>query len=56
MSMRTKIAKMDSKTRKKIVALMYQNGVDYETVGYMLKNGTLSDVADYVDIEELMEV
>lgn len=54
MSMKTKLNKMDKKTKGKIIALMKSNGVDYETVGFLLKNGTLADVSDYVNIEELL--
>lgn len=53
MSMRTHLQTLGKGLKKKIIALMYANGVDNETVTYLLNNGTLADVSEYVDVEEL---
>ena len=53
MSMRTRISKLDTCTRNKIIAILYKNGCAYEDVKMLVANGTLSDISEYVDMEEL---
>ena len=53
MSMRTRISKLDTCTRNKIIAILYKNGCAYEDVKMLVANGTLSDISEYVDMEEV---
>ena len=53
MSMRTRISKLDTCTRNKIIAILYKNGCAYEDVKLLIANGTLSDISEYVDMKEL---
>ena len=50
MSMRTRISKLDTCTRNKIIAILYKNGCAYEDVKMLVANGTLSDISEYVDM------
>lgn len=53
MSMRTHLKTLDKKLKRKIIAIMYANGADEETVTFLLNNGTLADISEYVDVEDL---
>ena len=53
MSMHNRISKLDMKVRNKIVALLYANGCAKEDVDMLVQCGTLADVSEYVDIENL---
>lgn len=54
MSMRTRISRLDNRIKRRIVAILYANGCNSEDVTMILKNGTLADITDYVDLEEIM--
>ena len=53
MSMRCRIAKLDRGLKSKIVALLYANGCAKEDVDMLVQCGTLADVSEYVDMEDL---
>ena len=53
MSMRCRISKLDRGLKSKIVALLYANGCAKEDVDMLMQCGTLADVSEYVDMEEL---
>ena len=53
MSMRCRISKLDRGLKSKIVALLYANGCAKEDVDMLIQCGTLADVSEYVDIENL---
>ena len=53
MSMRCRISKLDRGLKSKIVALLYANGCAKEDVDMLVQCGTLADVREYVDVEEL---
>lgn len=53
MSMRTRLSTLESRFKRRIVAVLYQNGCSNDDVTMLLKNGTLSDITDYVDLEEI---
>lgn len=40
--------------KSKIVALLYANGCAKEDVDMLVQNGTLADVKEYVDMEDLL--
>lgn len=53
MSMRCRISKLDRNLKSKIVAMLYANGCAKEDVDMLVQYGTLADVSEYVDVEEL---
>ena len=53
MSMRCRITKLDRGLKSKIVALLYANGCAREDVDMLVQCGTVADVSEYVDIEDL---
>ena len=53
MSMNTHISKLNLYLKRKIAYLLAENGCDNETIDYLLSNGRLIDIRDYVDIEEV---
>ena len=53
MSMRCRIAKLNRGLQSKIVALLYANGCAKADVDMLVQCGTLADVREYVDIEDL---
>ena len=53
MSMRCRISKFDRGLKSKIVSLLYVNGCAKEDVDMLVQCGTLADVSEYVDIENL---
>ena len=53
MSMHSRISKLDSKIKNKIITLLYANGCAKEDVDILVQCGTLADVSEYVDMEEL---
>ena len=54
MSMKKRISTLDKKTKKRVIAILYANGCAYEDVSMLLKEGTLADLEEYIDIKELM--
>ena len=55
MSMRCRISKLDRGLKSKIVALLYANGCAKEDVDMLVQCGTLADVSEYVDVENLLD-
>ena len=53
MSMHSRLSKLDTKIKNKIIALLYANGCGKEDVDMLVQCGTLADVREYVDMEEL---
>ena len=53
MSMRSRSSKLDRGLKSKIVALLYANGCAKEDVDMLVQCGTLADVREYVDIDDL---
>ena len=53
MSMRCRISKWGRGLKSKIVALLYANGCAKEDVDMLVQCGTLADVSEYVDIDDL---
>lgn len=53
MSMRCRISKLDRNLKSKIVAMLYANGCTKEDVDMLVQYGTLADVKEYIDMEEL---
>ena len=53
MSMRCRISKLDRGLKSKIVALLYANGCAKEDVDMLVQCGTLADVIEYIDMEDL---
>lgn len=55
MSMRCRIAKLDSRIKNKIVALLYANGCAREDVTMLVNEGTLADISGIIDLSEVFE-
>ena len=55
MSMRCRIAKLDSRIKNKIVALLYANGCGKDDVTMLLSSGTLADIDGIIDLSEVFE-
>lgn len=55
MSMRCRIAKLDSKTKNKIITLLYANGCAKEDVTMLINGGTLADISGIIDLSEVFE-
>ena len=55
MSMHSRISKLDTKTRNKIVALLYANGCGNDDVTMLLNVGTLADIDGIIDLCEVFE-
>lgn len=55
MSMRCRIAKLDSRIKNKIVALLYANGCGKDDVSMLLSSGTLADISGIIDLSEVFE-
>ena len=53
MNTRTRINKLDKKTKRRIIAILYNNGCAYEDVSLLLQSGTIADLEEYMDIKEL---
>ena len=53
MSMRCRITKLDSKTKNKIIALLYVNGCAKEDVTMLVNEGTLADISGIIDLTEV---
>lgn len=53
MSMRCRISKLNRGLKSKIVAMLYANGCVKEDVDMLVQCGTLADISEYVDMEEL---
>ena len=53
MAKQTHISKLNYKVQKLIISLLQQNGCDDETITYLLNNGRLCDITEYIDIEEV---
>ena len=53
MSMRCRITKLDSKTKNKIIALLYVNGCAKEDVTMLVSEGTLADISGIIDLTEV---
>lgn len=54
MSMRCRISKLDRNLKSKIVAMLYANGCAKEDVDMLVQYGTLADVKEYIDMEDLL--
>lgn len=54
MSMRCRISKLDRNLKSRIIAILYANGCAKEDVEMLVQNGTLADLREYVDMEELL--
>jgi len=54
MAKQTHISKLNYKIQKLLADLLAQNGCDNETIEYLLNNGRLYDVMEYIDIEEVV--
>ena len=55
MSMRCRIAKLDSRIKNKIIALLYANGCGNDDVTMLLNKGTLADIDGIIDLSEVFE-
>ena len=55
MSMHSRISKLDSKIKNKIVALLYANGCGKDDVSMLLSSGTLADIDGIIDLCEVFE-
>ena len=53
MNARRRISTLDKKVKKRVIAILYANGCAYEDVSMLLKDGTVADLEDYMDISEL---
>ena len=54
MAKQTHISKLNYKVQKLIISLLQQNGCDNEIITYLLNNGRLCDIIEYIDIEEVI--
>lgn len=54
MSMRCRISKLDKGLKSRIVSMLYANGCAKEDVDMLVQNGTLADVREYIDMEDLL--
>lgn len=55
MSMRSRLSKLDTKIKNKIIALLYANGCGNDDVTMLLNKGTLADVDGIIDLSEVFE-
>ena len=55
MSMRSRLSKLDTKIKNKIIALLYANGCGIEDVTMLLATGTLADIDGIIDLCEVFE-
>ena len=55
MSMHSRISKLDSKIKNKIIALLYANGCGKDDVTMLLNVGTLADIDGIIDLCEVFE-
>ena len=53
MAKQTHISKLNYKIQNLIINLLQQNGCDNETIDYLLQNGRLCDITEYIDIEDV---
>lgn len=53
MSMKCRINKLDRSLKSKIISMLYANGCAKEDVDMLVQCGTLADVREYIDMEEL---
>ena len=52
MNTRTRISTLDKKIKRRIIAILYNNGCAYEDVSLLLKSGTIADLQEYMDIKD----
>ena len=55
MSMHSRISKLDTKIKNRIVALLYANGCGKDDVNMLLSIGTLADIDGIIDLCEVFE-
>lgn len=55
MSMHSRISKLDSKIKNKIITLLYANGCGNDDVTMLLNVGTLADIDGIIDLCEVFE-
>ena len=55
MSMRSRLSKLDTKIKNKIIALLYANGCGNDDVTMLLNVGTLADIDGIIDLCEVFE-
>ena len=55
MSMHSRISKLDSKIKNKIITLLYANGCGNDDVTMLLNVGTLADIDEIIDLCEVFE-
>ena len=55
MSMRSRLSKLDTKIKNKIIALLYANGCGKDDVTMLLSSGTLADIDGIIDLSEVFE-
>lgn len=55
MSMHSRISKLDSKIKNKIITLLYANGCGKDDVTMLLNVGTLADIDGIIDLCEVFE-
>ena len=55
MSMRSRLSKLDTKIKNKIIALLYANGCGKDDVSMLLNKGTLADIDGIIDLCEVFE-
>ena len=54
MSNKLHISKLDSKQKNTIYYSLIQNGCDEETAKELMSTGTLQDIEDYIEVEEVL--
>ena len=55
MSMHSRLSKLDTKIKNKIITLLYANGCGKDDVTMLLSSGTLADISGIIDLSEVFE-
>lgn len=54
-NLKTHISTLPTEQKNLVYFSLRQNGCDRETTEGIMENGTLKDITDYVDVEDLFE-